>query len=89
MKIKEIPIQGTFPMYVWYFHNKNYKITRVALAVRLRERSKYSLTVLWPRIIMAKNGKKHLKYCNYHSAIKFELAGVGINTIILYFIDKN
>ena len=37
---------------------------------------------------MAKNGKKHLKHCNYDSAIKFELAGVGINTIILFFSEK-
>ena len=38
---------------------------------------------------MAKNEKKHLKHCNYDSAIKFELAGVGINTVILLFRDKN
>ena len=33
--------------------------------------------------------KKHLKHCNYDSAIKFELAGVGIDTVILLFRDKN
>ena len=38
---------------------------------------------------MAKNGKKHLKHCNYDSAMKFKLAGVGMNTIILFFSDKN
>ena len=49
-----------------------------------------SLTIPWLRIIMAKTGrKKHLKHCDYDSAIKFELAGVGINTIILFFCDKN
>ena len=37
---------------------------------------------------MAKNGKKHLKHCNYDSAIKFELADGGINTIILFFTHK-
>ena len=48
-----------------------------------------SLTIPWAHIIMAKNDKKHLKHCNYDSAIKFELAGVGIHTIILFFRDKN
>ena len=39
---------------------------------------------------MAKDGKKkHLKHCNYDFAIKFELAGVGINVIILFFSGKN
>ena len=38
---------------------------------------------------MVKNGKKHLKHCNYDSVAKFELEGVRINTIILFFSDKN
>ena len=47
------------------------------------EYSDRSLTVLWRRIIMAKNDKKkHLKHWNYDPAIKFELAGVVMNTII-------
>ena len=42
-----------------------------------------------PHIIMANNDKKNiLKHCNYDSAIKFELSGVGKNTIILFFRDK-
>ena len=48
-----------------------------------------SLTVLWPRIIMAKNGKKHLRHCNYDSVEKFELEVVGISAVILFFSDKN
>ena len=38
---------------------------------------------------MAKNGKQILKHCNYDSLAKFKLEGVVINTVILYFIDKN
>ena len=38
---------------------------------------------------MAKKGKKYLKHCNYDSTIKFELASVGINKIILFFSDEN
>ena len=30
------------------------------------------------------NQKTPLRHCNYDSAIKFELEGVGINTIILF-----
>ena len=42
------------------------------------------LALLWLRTI-----KKHFRNCNYDSVEKFELAGVGINTIILLFRDKN
>ena len=38
---------------------------------------------------MAKKGKKHLSHCNYDSSIKFGIEGVGINTIILFFSNKN
>ena len=38
---------------------------------------------------MAKNDKKHLKHCNYDSVAKFGIEGVGINTMILFFSDKN
>ena len=38
---------------------------------------------------MAKNGKKHLKHFNYDSVAKFGIEGVEINTIILFFSDKN
>ena len=44
----------------------------------------FDLALLWLRTI-----KKHWKHCNYDSEIKFELEGVGINTIILFFSDKN
>ena len=55
----------------------------------VREYSDRSLTVLWAHIIMAKNDKKHLKHCDYDYAIKFELADVGVNTVILFFRDKS
>ena len=42
------------------------------------------LALLWLRTV-----KKYLKHCNYDSVPKFELEGVGINTIILFFSDKN
>ena len=48
------------------------------------EYSDCSLTILGPRIIVAENGKK-----NYDSVAKFEIEGVGINTIILFFSDRN
>ena len=54
-----------------------------------REYFDLSLNIFWPRIILAKNGKKHLKHCNYGSGIKFELASARINRIILFFSDKN
>ena len=39
---------------------------------------------------MAKNDKKkHLKHCNYDSVEKFGIGGIGINTKILFFRDKN
>ena len=57
------------------------------------EYSDSSLTVLWPfsdlALLWLRTIKKHLKHCNYDFAIKFELAIVGINTIILLFRDKN
>ena len=41
-------------------------------------------------IIMTEKGKKkHLSHCNYDSAIKFEVEGVGINTIILFFRERS
>ena len=43
------------------------------------------LALLWPRKVK----KKHLRHCNFNSVAKFELEGVGINTIILLFSDKN
>ena len=49
--------------------------------------------VLWPfpdiALLWLRTVKKHLKHCNYDSVAKFELEGVGINTIIFYFNDKN
>ena len=49
--------------------------------------------ILWPfsdlALLSLRTIKKHLKHCNYDSAIKFELAGVGKNKIILLFRDKN
>ena len=48
------------------------------------------MTALWPRIITAKNGKKDIK--SFAIMIlwrKFGLEGEAINTIILFFSDKN
>ena len=47
------------------------------------------MNILRPRIIMAKGGKINLKHCNYDSVAKFQLEGIGINTIILFLTDKN
>ena len=53
------------------------------------EYSDRSLTVLWPFsdlvLLWLRTIKKHLKLRNHDSAIKFELAGIGMNTIILFF----
>ena len=52
----------------------------------------YDQRILWPfsdlALLWLRTIKKHLKHCNYDSVIKFELAGVGINTIILFFRNK-
>ena len=65
------------------------KFEHKELETLLRSFSDCSLTILWPRIIMAKNGKKNVKHFNYNSVAKFDSEGVGINTIILFFSDKN
>ena len=56
---------------------KNFLVDPVKWTVR--EYFDHSLTILWSRIIMARNGKKHLKHCNHDSVAKFELEDVGIN----------
>ena len=38
---------------------------------------------------MAMNGKKTLKHLNFDSVAKFELEGVGINIIILFFSERS
>ena len=38
---------------------------------------------------MANNDKKHLKLLKYDSVAKFGIEGVVINTIFLFFSDKN
>ena len=40
-------------------------------------------------IIINKNCNNNLSHWNYDSAIKFELEGVGMNKIILFFSDKH
>ena len=52
-----------------------------------------SLTLLWPfsdlALLWLRTIKKHLKHCNYDSVAKSGIEGVEINTIILFFSDKN
>ena len=89
----ELAENGFFRLLLCKFVYKSWKMIETLAGPVERTVIGYSdrsLTVLWPRIIMANNDKKkHLKHCNYDSAIKFKLAGVGINTIILSFRDKN
>ena len=41
------------------------------------------LAILWLRTV-----KKHLKHCNYDSVARFDLGGLVINTIVLFFSYK-